>query len=538
MKPLIRQADWMTSPQQDIENALALHRGDQIDQAERIYRDILQREPVRVDAMLMLGIIQLQRGEADKALGTFDQALTIAPDSPDAYCDRGHALRELRRFEEALADYGRAVSCKPDHLEALYHRAKLLQDLHRFEQAIVAYDEMLAVKPDAVQALQNRGAAHYALGHLDEALRCYDRALAADSESSSAWYYRGGVLLELERIQEARASFDRAVELNPDSVRVRNARGRLKLLTGDFATGWEDYEVGQRRHGVGHDDRIPFWAGEQPRGRSVLVSAAQDARDTIQFSRYLPMLAARGASVVFFCPQDLVRIFSGLGPRIHVVAQPPQKQRFDYLCRIRSLPYLMGADGKSIPPNLPFIRVEPERIERWRARIGAQGFRIGICWRGAPDGHYDGGRSPPLAALLPIARLPGVRLISLQNGHGLEQLQTLPTGMQVETLGVEFENSGDALLDTAAVMDSLDLVIGIDSAITHLAGAMDMPVWIALQRVPDWRWQLERSDSPWYPSARLFRQPSRGDWNSVYAAMAAELTRWLARRYAHDLTRK
>ena len=176
MKPLIRQADWMTSPQQDIENALALHRGDQIDQAERIYRDILQREPVRVDAMLMLGIIQLQRGEADKALGTFDQALTIAPDSPDAYCDRGHALRELRRFEEALADYGRAVSCKPDHLEALYHRAKLLQDLHRFEQAIVAYDEMLAVKPDAVQALQNRGAAHYALGHLDEALRCYDRA--------------------------------------------------------------------------------------------------------------------------------------------------------------------------------------------------------------------------------------------------------------------------------------------------------------------------------------------------------------------------
>lgn len=528
----------MTSPQQEFESAIVLHRGGQIDQAELLYLDILQREPDRVDARLMLGIIQLQRGEANKALGTFGLALKIAPDSPDTYCNRGHALRELRRFDEALADYGSAVSHKPDHLEALYHRAKLLQDLHRFEQSIAAYDEMLAIKPDAVQALQNRGAAHYALGHLDEALRCYDRALAVDSESSSAWYYRGGVLLELERIQEARASFDRAVELNPDSVRVRNARGRLKLLTGDFNTGWEDYEFGQRRHGVGHDDRIPFWAGEQPRGRSILVSAAQDARDTIQFSRYLPMLAARGASVVFFCPQDLVRIFSGLGSRILVVAQPPQQQRFDYLCRIRSLPYLLRVDARPIPQTLPLIRVEPERIERWRARIGTQGFRIGICWRGTPDGHYDGGRSPPLAALAPIARLPGVRLISLQKVHGLEQLQTLPAGMQVETLGDDFDNGDDAFLDTAAVMESLDLVIGIDSAITHLAGAMAMPVWVALQRVPDWRWQLERADSPWYPSARLFRQPAHGDWGGVYAAMAAELTRWLARRYASELTRK
>lgn len=250
------------------------------------------------------------------------------------------------------------------------------------------------------------------------------------------------------------------------------------------------------------------------------------------------MLAARGASVTFFCAPKLVRLFAGFGSRIRIVAELPKGQRYDYRCRVLSLPQLMGTDGDSIPQNVPYVHAETERVTKWRARLGSHGFRIGICWRGAPDGHYDGGRSPPLAALLPVARLPGVRLISLQKGHGLEQLQGLPTGMQVETLGDDFDNGDDAFLDTAAVMESLDLVIGIDSAITHLAGAMAMPVWVALQRVPDWRWQLERADSPWYPSARLFRQPARGDWNAVYASMAAELTRWLARRYANELTRK
>lgn len=528
----------MTLPQHDIEKALALHRSGQFDQAEQFYLDILQRDPTRLDAMLLLGTLHLQRGDAAKALEKIDRVLSTAPDSTDAHCNRGHALRALNRLDEALVAYETAIARKPDHFEAGFHRARLLQELHRPEEALAAYDNLLALKPDALQVLQNRGMALHALGRLDEALRSYDRVLALNPANQSAWHSRGKVLLELERFQEARASFDRAVELKPDDVDALNSRGRLKLLTGDYATGWKDFEYRQRRNNVAHGSSVPFWAGEEPRGRSILVTDARSIGDTIQFSRYLPMLAARGASVTFFCTSKLVRLFAGFGSRIRIVAELPKNQRYDYRCRVLSLPHLMGTDAASIPQNIPYVHAETERVARWRAHLGSHGFRIGICWRGAPEGQSDGGRSPPLAALLPIARLPGVRLISLQMGYGLEQLQMLPPGMNVETLGDDFDQGPDAFLDTAAVMESLDLVIGIDSAITHLAGAMAMPVWVALQRVPDWRWQLERSDSPWYPSARLFRQSARGEWNGVYAAMADELTRWLARRYANDLTRR
>lgn len=228
----------MTLPQQDIEKALVLHRSGQLDQAEQIYLDVLQREPARFDAILLLGTVHLQRGDAGKALEKFDRALAIVPDSPDACCNRGHALRVLHRSDEALRAYEAAIARKPDHFEAAYHHARLLQDLHRPADAVAAYDRLLTFKPDAAQALHNRGVSLHALGRLDDALRSCDQALAISPGMPSAWHSRGNILLELERFQEARASLDRAIELRPDDVDAFSSRGRLKLLTGEFATGW------------------------------------------------------------------------------------------------------------------------------------------------------------------------------------------------------------------------------------------------------------------------------------------------------------
>ena len=528
----------MNSPQTEFQKALALHQRGQLEQAERAYTTLLEKDPRNFDVLHLLGMVHQQRGDADKAVDRLTEAMAISDGVAEAHCNLAHALRKLRRFDEALDSYARALDIKPDYFEAGFHRAWLLQDLRRLEEALAAYDGLLALKADAPQVLHNRGLVLHDLGRLDEALRSYDRVLALNAASQPSWHSRGNVLLELERFQEARASYDRAIELKPDDAEALKSRGMLKLLLGDFATGWSDYEYRRKHKSVVAAEQasnIPYWEGQEPRGRSILVSDASGLGDTIQFSRYLPLLAAMGASVTFFGPQKLMRLLSQFGPRVRMVSELPPGQRYDYRCKLLSLPHLLGTDADNIPQLVPYIKAEPERVAHWRTRIGGHGFRVGICWRGAPNRLFDRGRSPPLSAMLPIARLPGVRLISLQKTFGLEQLQDLPAGMQVETLGDDFDNGPDAFLDTAAVMESLDLVLSIDTSITHVAGALGRPVWLALQRVPEWRWQLERRDSPWYPTVRLFRQASLGDWDSVYTAMADELKPWLARRLVNEV---
>jgi hypothetical protein len=268
----------------------------------------------------------------------------------------------------------------------------------------------------------------------------------------------------------------------------------------------------------------PAWTGKESLdGKILFIYPEQGLGDTIQFCRYAELAEARGAKVILSVQDPLVRLMRQLGPTIGIVGQDAAPPDFDYHVALMSLPWAFRTDWNTFPARIPYLRAEPERVGKWRRIIGNGGFKVGICWQGNRRGQVDAGRSFPVRQFECLAGLPGVRLISLQKNDGAGQLLDLPAGMTVETLGDDFDSGGDAFVDTAAAMENLDLVITSDTAIAHLAGALGRPTWIALKHVGDWRWFLDRSDSPWYPTVRLFRQSQRGDWAGVFSEIERQL---------------
>ena len=272
------------------------------------------------------------------------------------------------------------------------------------------------------------------------------------------------------------------------------------------------------------------WQGEDLEGRRLLVFGEQGLGDTIQFARYLPLLARNRCQITFVTIAKLTRLLEPLTSGIEVISTLGAERKFDFQCALMSLPHRLGTDLASIPNSVPYLRAEDALIARWRERIGEHGFKIGIAWQGNPQAAIDQGRSIPLTEYFALARLPGARLISLQKQDGLDQLTHLSADTKIETLGDDFDSGPDAFIDTAAVMENLDLIITSDTSIAHFAGALGRSTWVALKYVPDWRWLLDREDSPWYPTMRLFRQSERDNWQPVFANMERELRSLLNER--------
>ncbi|MBV8403910.1 MAG: hypothetical protein JO203_06930, partial [Gammaproteobacteria bacterium] len=306
------------------------------------------------------------------------------------------------------------------------------------------------------------------------------------------------------------------------SAGARFNAGVLQLQLGRFEAGWSLYDNRPSALATAGWPQA-WWRGEDLRDKTLFVHCEQGLGDAIQFCRYLLLAEARGARVVLSLDDRLRRLLRGLSPTIRFVGPGEKPEHFDFHCPLLSLPGAFATTLETIPGMTRYLSAEPERVAVWRQRLGTEGFRIGICWQGNPNNAQDVGRSPPLEMFAPLAAIPGVRLISLQKYHGLEQLAAGPAGMSIEQLGEEFDSGPDAFIDTAAVMESLDLVISGDTAIVHLAGALGHPAWVALRHVPEWRWLLSGAYSPWYPTLRLFRQSHRGDWAGVFAAMRAAL---------------
>jgi tetratricopeptide (TPR) repeat protein len=459
----------------------------------------------------------------DLALASYDKALELHPDFPDALNNRGKALVELGRHEEALACYEQVLKLKP--VDVFNIRGDALQAGKRFADALAAYDEALAVEPDSLNALLNRGNALQELDRFDEVLATFDKVLALDPNNWAAFTSRGNVLADLERPEEALASYDKALALKPDFRDAWFSRGLLLLRLGQFAPGWEGYE--HRWDAASNSTRparkIPEWTSESLEGRSILIYSEQGLGDSIQFVRYLDLVKDVAGRVTFFAPKQLVRLYKPFADRVELTTELSSEEGFDFRCALLSLPHRLKTELSNIPRAVPYLFAEEELVAKWRHRIGTEGFKIGICWQGNPAGNVDKGRSIPISKFLPLSQVPGVRLISLQKNYGLEQLERLPESMRVEILDEEFDSGPDAFIDTAAVMANLDLVVGSDTSVPHLAGALGRPTWLALQYLPFWVWMLDRSDSPWYPTMKLFRQSSRGDWDGVVARMVADL---------------
>ncbi len=337
----------------------------------------------------------------------------------------------------------------------------------------------------------------------------------------------------LKRFEEALASYDKAILIKPDYAEGLRNRALARLCIGHYRKGWADYEWRWQAKDIpGKRPKInaPTWQGQDLIGRHVVVFSEQGLGDVVQFARYLPLLIERKAKVTFLTTEKLVRLMRPLGPQIEIVSSLGTKAVFDFQCALMSLPHWFNTDLSSIPNKVPYLTAEQDLSCRWKERIGEDGFKIGIAWQGNPQSAIDQGRSIPLEEFIPLTRLPGARLISLQKHHGLDQLNCLPADAKIETLGDDLDSGPDAFIDTAAVMNNLDLIITSDTAIAHLAGALARSTWVALQYVPDWRWTLDRDDSPWYPTIRLFRQRDRDDWKPVFGKIEEELRSVLGRR--------
>jgi len=462
-----------------------------------------------------------------EALGAIDVALAADRANPDWLAIRGDALTALRRQEEARAAYDAVLASLPESVSGFVRRSKVLVDLQRFAEALAAADRAV----DMGAGAEGHFARARALRGLDrptEELSALDATLQLGKTGSAIHHARALALMELGRDREALAAYEAALAADPDDAQIHFDMGHLILYYGDFARGWEAYD--QRVRIPGYAARlaapgVPRWSGGDISGKRLLVHAEQGLGDAIQMLRYLDRVAETGATASLAVPPALQRLAGHSFPQFEVIGGERESGGFDAQVSLMSLPFIFGTRLDTIPAKVPYLAAEEDLVAKWRQRIGTEGFKVGICWSGNPEYGGDRYRSIPLAAFAPLGAFPGLRLISLQAIHGLDQLRELPAGLTVEDLGDEIANNPDGLAEIAGLMASLDLVISADTAVAHLAGALARPVWTAIRFQPEWRWLEGRSDPPWYPTMWLFRQPAIGDWESVFAEMSRYLER-------------
>jgi tetratricopeptide (TPR) repeat protein len=505
------------------------------------------------------GIALEQLGRPREAVACYDRAIALRPDYAEAFYNRGNARRALERHAQALASYDRAIALqpgyaealnnrgdlllilgryqdaldsldaalafRPDYVDALYNRGNVLQKLNRFDEALIAYNRAIALRPGYGEALNNRGTLFLALNRHEEALASCDQAIAVRPDWPDPLCNRGVALQVVGRHEEAVECFDRALALQPDSAEVHANRSMSRLALGDFEAGWKEYEWRWKTvmvRDLVRRFRAQRWLDQTNiDGRTILLHAEQGFGDTLQFCRYVPMVSAR-AKVVLEVPPRLCRLLATLDGGATIIGQGEKLPPFDLHCPLLSLPLAFGTTLATIPATVPYLRADLRETEAWSQRLKAlPGLRVGIAWAGGLRPYepllraIDLRRSITLGHFAPLTALPGVSLISLQKGEPASQTRMPPSGMVIHDWTEELED----FADTAALVAALDLVITVDTAVAHLAGALGKNVWILNRFDACWRWLPGREDSPWYPTARLFRQSVPGDWDSVIAAV-------------------
>jgi tetratricopeptide (TPR) repeat protein len=493
-------------------------------QAEQHYRQALQVDPDCADAHFELGNVLAHHGHFQAAADCYLHVLRLQPGNSEAHSNLGVMLAEQRQYEAALSCYEKAIALRPDYAEAHYNLGNALKELDRMEEAAACYARALKMRPGFAGAHLNRGIALARGGRLADAVADYQEALRLRPDWPEGHNNLGLALAHLGQHDEAVAEYARALQLRPDFADAHYNRALSWLAQGDFERGWPEFEWRWRL-----DDlpprrfQQPRWEGSPLAGRAILLHAEQGLGDTIQFIRFARHVKGRDATVLVECQSALIPLLTGVAGVDRLIARGETLPAFDVHFPLMSLGGLYTKNVANIPADIPYLAADAARIEHWRRELnGLPGFKIGIAWQGSRGYRWDRLRSIPLQCFAPLARRPGVTLVSLQKGPGVDQLART-MGFDVVDLGGRLDNDGGAFLDTAAVLASLDLVVTSDTALAHLAGALGRPVWVALALAPEWRWLLDREDSPWYPTMRLFRQTSLGDWEGVFQRIAAAL---------------
>ena len=413
--------------------------------------------------------------------------MTANPSAAIALVQRGMLAQQGGNLTAAADFYRQALTIDPDQFEALHFLGVLEAQRGNLFEADRLVGRSLAINAQRAEAHVNHARILRSLDRPVAAIERCDQALARNPQLVDAHILRGNCLRDLGRFAEALAAYERALALRPNYAEAVYNRSLIHLIQGQYEQGFAGYE---RRFNTAEPVatrmrvRAQPWSGEPLQDRSMLVYWEQGFGDILQFARYVPLLARAGAKVTFVVPKRLLRLLTPLAVHAELATQHDDARAFDFCCPLMSLPHGFKTGLSTIPADIPYLRAEDERVAHWRARMGGHGLKVGVGWQGNPASGAEQGRSVPLAQLSPIASVPGVRLVSLQKFHGLDQLEHLPSGMTVETLGDDFDSGPDAFVDTAAVMANLDLVVTIDSVLGHLAGALGRRTWTLLQRVP------------------------------------------------------
>ncbi|HWY88892.1 MAG TPA: tetratricopeptide repeat protein [Gemmataceae bacterium] len=490
-------------------------------QAEALCRRILQADPAHTGALQTLGLIARQTGNLQAAAALMRRAIDLNPAEYGSHFNLGLVLKEQGLVAEAEACFRQAVRLNPRFADGFNNLGLTLKDQGKLDEAVACFRQSVRLNPRYVAGLNNLGLALNDQEQFAEALTCFRQALAENPRHIDARNNLGGSLTSLGLRVEAREHYEEALRVQPGNGTALWNRSLLRLLEGDFEGGWPDYEHRWTQPGfvARHLDR-PLWDGSALEGKTILLHAEQGLGDTIQFLRYAALVKRRGGTVLFECQPSLVPLCTGIAGIDHLLAAGAAPPPYDVQAPLLSLPRIFGTTSTTIPTAVPYLRADPGLVAYWKQYLTPLGgCKIGIAWQGSLAHKGDRFRSFRLKHLESLAEVEGVRLVSLQKGPGTDQLRGQ---FPILDLSERLDVAG-AFLDTAAIMMNLDLVITVDSAVAHLAGALAVPVWVALSSAADWRWLLERAGSPWYPTMRLFRQQRIGEWHEVFERITMEL---------------
>lgn len=540
----------------------SLARQGRFDEASLHYEIALKLNRYHSETHNNLGNIRKEQGNLEAAVACYREALALKPDFFMAHNNLGVVLRDLRQLEEAVLHYRKALSLHPDYVEAYYNLGNVFLDQKNFEEAERCYRKALSLKSDHAESYMNLGnvlrhkeawqeaiecyhratlinpnyaEAHHNLGNIlleqgrfEEAASCHLRAISLKADYAEAYINLGNAMVCLDRTNDAIASYQHIIRMKPDYAEAHVNEAFARLRAGDFKTGWLKYEWRWKTEGLKHQmTRGPLWRGENLEGKSILLHCEQGFGDSLQFIRYARMVKEKGATVFLLCPSALQRLFSDVAEIDLLTTDELDLPSYDYHAPLLSLPLLFETTLETIPSKVPYLSAQQDLVDVWAKRLSSYaGLKVGIVWAGNPridQPHayaVDRRRSMHLDQFAPLANLPGIQFFSLQMGEPAKQAKKPPHRLVL----VDFMDEIKDFSDTAALIANLDLVLGVDTSVIHLAGAMGKPVWLLSRFDGCWRWLSQRDDSPWYPSLRLFRQPRMGDWVPVVEKIGKALS--------------
>jgi Flp pilus assembly protein TadD len=519
----------MTTPSDTLALAIQHFRENRLPEAEQACRQVLLSKPAHVVALYLLGAVLAQRGDKQGGMEYIEQALRLKADYAEARYTLGVLYYEQGRLQEAIATFQTVLGQAPHRAEVHNSLGRALLDQIRIQEAAICFRDAIRLDPRFAAAHNNLGMTLFDQDRLEEAVACYREAIRLKPDLVEAHNNLGVTLSEHQYFAEAMTAYREALRLAPGNAEAHLNLANQLLLTGDFAEGWHEYEWRWQTEQKKKDFKgfaQPLWQGEALANGRILLHAEQGLGDTIQFIRYAKLVKQRIGTVICQCQPSLARIFRACAGIDEVAPMGEPLSAFDVQAPLMSLPRILQTTLETVPGEVPYLFADAKLAEHWAHQLVPSGpLRVGIVWQGNPRTwdrnlqRADQRRSMPLRYFEPLARVPGVQLFSLQKGAGAEQIAQVADRFPIIDLGSQFNDFSD----TAAAMKNLDLVISSCTSPAHLAGALGVPIWMPLGFSACWRWLLDRDDSPWYPTMRLFRQKSHGDWTGVFARMAEAL---------------